>query len=116
MVSFGNGRTATGPVPTTIFFSPGTFTVTLTAKDEYGATNRPRFLVTISTPAGNRAPTAVISPPSCLGLSCNVSGATSVDPDTGDVLTYAWTFGDGATSTSASPSGPMRQPGRTPSR
>ncbi|MFN8083358.1 MAG: PKD domain-containing protein, partial [Dermatophilaceae bacterium] len=58
----------------------------------------------ISTPAGNRAPTAVISPPSCLGLSCNVSGATSVDPDTGDVLTYAWTFGDGATSTSASPS------------
>lgn len=102
--SFGNGRTATGPVPTTIFFSPGTFTVTLTAKDEYGATNSTTLPVTISTPAGNRAPTAVISPPSCLGLSCNVSGATSVDPDTGDVLTYAWTFGDGATSTSASPS------------
>jgi glucose/arabinose dehydrogenase len=59
----------------------------------------------VYTPA-NRSPTAVIganptSGPAPLAVSFNGGGST--DPD-GDPLTYQWSFGDGGTSTQASPS------------
>ena len=103
--NFGNGRTASGSVPTLTYTSAGTFTVTLTVKDEYGVTGTTTLPVTITEPTGNTAPTALISAPTCVGLTCGLSGATSTDPNTGDTITYLWNFGDGtATSTSASPS------------
>ena len=92
--NFGNGRTATGSVPKVTYTAAGTFTVTLTVKDEYAVTATTTLPVTIVEPAGNVAPTAVISPPSCGGLVCNVSGQTSSDPNVGDALTYSWDFGD----------------------
>ena len=46
-------------------------------------------------PPGNRNPTAAFTFTTS-GLAVNVNGSTSTDPD-GDPLTYAWTFGDGAT-------------------
>ncbi|TWD83283.1 PKD domain-containing protein [Kribbella amoyensis] len=39
---------------------------------------------------------------SCSGLSCTYSSAGSSDPD-GSIASYAWTFGDGGTSTAANP-------------
>ena len=101
--NFGNTKTGTGPVPVHTYTGPGTFTVTLVATDEYGVPSAPvTGTVTIATPPGNVAPTAVISPPSCVGLVCNFSGQATVDSNVGDAVTYLWNFGD-ATPTSTLP-------------
>jgi large repetitive protein len=103
--NFGNGRTGSGPLPTMYYQSAGTFTVTLTARDEYGLTASTTLTVTITTPPNNAAPVPVINPPACNVLVCNISGVGSADPNTGDSIRYLWDFGDGtATSTSSAPS------------
>jgi len=79
--------------------------VTLTVADEYGVTATTTRTVTIVEPTGNRAPTAVFTVPTCVGLVCGMSGASSTDPDVGDALTYLWDFGDATPAgTTASPS------------
>ncbi len=50
----------------------------------------------------NQAPTAAFPAPSCSGLTCSFTDQ-STDPD-GTIASYAWTFGDGATSTAQNPS------------
>lgn len=104
--AFGNGRTGSGALPTFTYTGPGTFTPTLTVRDEYGLTSLFTMApLTITEPPGNVAPTAVITTPTCVGLTCNMSGSTSSDPNTGDTFTYLWDFGDlTPTSTSSSPS------------
>ncbi len=104
--AFGNGRTGSGALPTFTYTGPGTFTPTLTVRDEYGLTSLFTMApLTITEPPGNVAPTAVITTPTCVGLTCNMSGSTSSDPNTGDTFTYLWNFGDlTPTSTTSSPS------------
>ncbi len=100
--NFGNGRTGSGPLPTMYYTAPGTFTVTLTARDEYGLTGTTTRTVTITEPPDNLAPVPVINPPACNLLVCNISGVGSADPNPGDTFTYLWNFGDGTpTSTSS---------------
>ncbi len=102
---FGNGDDDDNALTSETYTSPGTFTPILTVEDEWGLTHSVTMdPVTITMPAGNQAPTAVITQPTCVGLVCNFSGATSSDPDDGDTRSYLWSFGDGGTSTSASPS------------
>ena len=102
--SFGTQGTATGPLPTKTFTAPGTFPVTLTVTDEWKATNTSAAQnVTIAEPSGNSAPTPTFVQ-SCTGLTCAVSSAGTTDPNTGDVISYSWSWGDGSTpSTGASP-------------
>jgi PKD repeat protein len=100
--NFGNGRTGSGSVPSLTYTAPGTYTVTLTVRDEYGLTGTTTRTVTITEPAGNVAPTPVINPPACAALVCNISGVGSADPNTGDTFTYLWNFGDGTPTSSAS--------------
>ncbi|KUI25543.1 hypothetical protein AU196_22250 [Mycobacterium sp. IS-1742] len=73
----------------------------------YQLTIYPGELSMISPSGGNRAPTAVIdaSPTTTAEktLTVNFSGLRSYDPDDEDNLTYRWDFGDGNTSTSATP-------------
>jgi PKD repeat protein len=53
-------------------------------------------------PPGNVTPTADFTP-SCTFLDCGFDSSGSVDPD-GSIASFAWTFGDGGTSTEADPS------------
>ena len=94
--NFGtNAGTGTGPNPKKTYTAPGTYTVTLTAKDQWGALSDPvTTTVTIVEPPGNVAPNPVINAPSCAGLTCNFSAVGTVDPNTGDTITYAWNFAD----------------------
>lgn len=91
-----------GAVPVRTFSSAGTFTVTLTARDEFGITATTTQQVTIVEPASNVAPTAVINAPSCLLLVCNFSAVGSLDPNVGDTVSYLWNFGDGQPTSTAS--------------
>ncbi len=91
------------------------------------------FLVTLSTPSAgidvldgdalgtilnddlppNVLPVAVASPTSASGvapLTVTFTGSTSYDPD-GSIASYAWTFGDGTSSTAANPSHTYTTPG-----
>lgn len=106
--SFGGTGTTTngsGPLPTRTFTAPGTFSVTLTVRDEWqlSATSDPQT-VTIAEPTGNAAPVPTFAR-SCLGLTCSVSSAGTTDPNPGDTISYSWDWGDGTPlSTGASPS------------
>jgi PKD repeat protein len=97
--------------PAHTYASPGTYTVSLTVSDVWGKSSTVSHDVTITEPAGNNAPTAVIASGTCPSFTtCAMSGTGSSDPDTaaGDgIRNYVWTWGDGTpdtTGTSASQS------------
>jgi PKD repeat protein len=100
---FGDDATSTEQSPQHTYAAAGTYTVTLTVTDRAGADNAASEDVTVEVPAENEAPTADFAF-SCLSQDCNFDN-NSPDPNvsTGDVLTYAWDFGDGNTSTEINP-------------
>jgi hypothetical protein len=59
------------------------------------------------------APAAAVSGPASgmAGAALEFSGSGSSDPDPGDALTYAWTFGDGTTATGETASHSYQSPG-----
>ena len=102
--NFGGQGTATGPLPTKTFTSPGAFEVTLTVTDEWTATNTSAAQsVTIAEPSGNTAPVPTFAH-SCQGLTCSVNSQGTVDPNVSDTIAYSWNWGDGtAPSTGSAP-------------
>ena len=52
--------------------------------------------MTIAEPAGNAAPGPGDQRAVVRGLTCNFSAVGTVDPNTGDTITYSWNFGDPA--------------------
>lgn len=98
--SFGDGQTSTEASPTHVYASPAEYTVTLTVTDDAGATGSATANVA-PTAAPNVPPTAVIGS-TVSGMSVAFVGTGSSDSD-GSVVGYAWDFGDGQTSTEASP-------------
>ncbi len=98
--NWGDGTTSTGNSPSHTYANPGTFTVTLTSTDGWGAAGSTQLTVVRTEPGSNTAPTGTVTP-TCVGLTCTMTNSV-VDPQ-GDVVRYAWTFGDGGTSTSATP-------------
>jgi PKD repeat protein len=98
---FGDGQTSTTRSPTHNFGGDGTFTVSLTATDDDGATGTTSKVVTVTAVAANTAPTAQFSQV-CNALSCTFTDA-STDAD-GSVAGWSWDFGDGGTTTTRSPS------------
>jgi len=78
----------------------GTFGVSKIRRIRYLQSNQAPVAVFSATPTSGAAPLAV-----------TFSSAGSLDPE-GQPLTYAWDFGDSATSTAANPAHTYTQPGR----
>jgi PKD repeat protein len=99
---FGDGSPVVSTPDASHTYGPGTFTATLTVVDDDGAS------VTTSTtidstvnivPVAQAAatPTLAVAP-----ATVEFSSAGSADPD-GTIVSYAWDFGDGATSSDPNP-------------
>ena len=91
---FKDGTTSTDVSPTHTF-AAGTYDVTLIVSDGVLADT-----ATVAITATNAAPVASASASTTKGqapYSIDFNASASTDPNRGDVLTFAWDFGDGAT-------------------
>ncbi len=96
---FGDGNTATGASASHTYTAAGTYTAQVTATDASGYTARAATTITVSS----LAVTVTASPsnpsgsaPLSVDFSCAATGGSTP-------YTYAWSFGDGGTGTSADP-------------
>ena len=98
----GDGTAAAGQTVEHAYTTDGSYNVTLTVTDDAGATATATKLVSVSATAPvNQLPTASFVA-TCTDLTCSFDGSASTDPD-GAIVSYAWTFGDGATATDTVP-------------
>ena len=98
--TFGDGGTGTGVTANRTYAAGGTYDVTLTVTDATGNTATRTRQVTIVAPNAAPKATAVVT---ANGLTINANGSSSTDSD-GTIASYAWTFGDGGTSSLANAS------------
>lgn len=107
---FGDGSTANTKTPSHAYAQPGTYTVTLTVTDAFGATSTATISVVVTQI--NRPPVANAGGPYGAndGTPISFNGAGSTDPDN-NITTYSWSFGDGSTATGSTPSHTFVQPG-----
>jgi PKD repeat protein len=99
---FGNQATSTVPNPITTYATAGNYSIKLTVTDAAGGTDAITKSVTVD-PAANTPPIAAFSPRRCtMEVVCKFTDSSS-DPD-GHIATWSWEFGNGETSTAASPS------------
>jgi PKD repeat protein len=108
----GNGSSASGMTAGFTYSTPGTYSATLTVTDNDGLVGTATATIVVNSPP-NVLPTAVASANVTSGpapLAVTFSSAGSVDPD-GSIASYSWNFGDGTSSTSASPTKTYTTPG-----
>lgn len=92
---FGDGTTGTGKTIAHTYAQPGTYHVTLMVRDASGLTDTATHEVLARGP--NVAPTAQFTFTTDF-LDVSVDASTSSDSD-GEIVGYAWDFGDGSTGT-----------------
>jgi PKD repeat protein len=100
---FGDGASATGVSPSHEYTAEGSYVVTLTVTDDFGATDTDTTAINVTGPAPNEEPVAVIDASPLSGsapLLADFDGSGSHDSD-GSIVEYNWEFGDGATDTGA---------------
>ena len=102
--TFGDGQTSTQQLPFHSYATAGVYTSRLTVTDNLGATASASVVITVTSPP-NQSPQVSITPSLTLGVApLGVTFTSSAyDPD-GYIASYSWTFGDGQTSSQASPS------------
>lgn len=101
---FGDGSNANGAMPLRTYATAGNFEVTLTVNDGVADSDPATTTATITEPATNLVPEANPGGPYAgePGIAVQFDGSASSDPN-GDVLTFAWDFGDGAMGDGATP-------------
>ncbi len=102
----GNPSTSTDSSASVTYVSQGSFAVSLTVSGRNGSTLPCSATVEV-TPSVvvNQPPTAIANGPytGTTGIAVSFSSAGSDDSD-GSIVSHAWDFGDGGTSTQANPS------------
>lgn len=100
---WGDGTpNSSGISPTHTYTAAGTYSVSLSEVDSYGAKAARIVKVTLGA-----KPTAVITAPTTIthAIAATFSGASSTDTNTGGRITsYHWSWGDGTTTTTSSAS------------
>jgi PKD repeat protein len=101
--NFGDGQTSTQASPSHTYQAAGSYTAVLTVTDAGGLTAQASAGINANAP-GNRPPTVSVVPSTTSGVAAlSVTfNTTATDPD-GQVVSYAWDFGDGETGNVASP-------------
>jgi PKD repeat protein len=97
--TFGDGQTGTGAIATHTYAVAGTYNVTVKATDNGGASTTSQAKAVPVTAASPGGPSASFDA-SCTSLDCTITNTSTA---TGSVVTWAWTFGDGQTSTAEDP-------------
>ena len=96
--TFGDGTTSTAANPVKAYSAAGNYTVSLTVTGPGGGNTQTRTnYVTVTPPA----PVAQFTATPTSGVAPQTVNFTSTS--TGSITSYAWTFGDGTTSTAANP-------------
>jgi subtilisin len=98
----GDGTTATGSTVSYTYAAGGNYGVSLTVTDDAGASDSSSQTVSVSETVSNEAPTAAFTF-SCTDLACSFDGTNSFDND-GNITSYAWSFGDGASASGSTTS------------
>jgi PKD repeat protein len=100
---FGDGDVGEGVRPTHVYQSEGTYTVSLTVIDDLGLTDVATTEAVIGA-APNQPPVAVPGQQytGSTGRPVQFDGSESYDPD-GEIVSYAWDFGDGETGEGVEP-------------
>lgn len=96
---FGDGETGKGKIVSHSYAVPGNYTVTLTVKDERGATDHDIVTAHVSGYMENRKPVPIIEAEDYAGVGdvIQFDASKSYDPD-GEIVNYIWEFGDGKVS------------------
>jgi PKD repeat protein len=111
-IAWGDGTTQSGSAanPGGIsashsYTAAGPYTMQVSVTDKDGGTGSDQATVTVlAAPPPNQPPTARPGGPYAADAIVSFNGGTSSDPDNNLPLTYAWTFGDGATGGGVTPS------------
>jgi len=96
--SFGDGSSASGVSTTHTFVNGGSYTITLTVRDNGGKTAKTSHPVSV---IANLAPVAAFSVSTTkftVPTAVTFDGSSSSDSD-GSITNYAWDFGDGSSAT-----------------
>jgi len=109
--AFGDGTSANQIRSEHAFSIPGGYTITLTVRDNNGATASAQVAVRVNAP--NRPPVAVaqVSPdPATVGepVTFDASGSTDVEDK---IIAYSWEFGDGTSAATPSTTYTYVEPG-----
>jgi PKD domain-containing protein len=96
---FGDAQSATGATANHSYAQTGTFNATVTATDNGGASTTSPAMAIAVTAGSPGGPTANFTA-TCISLDCAITNTSTA---TGSVVTWAWDFGNGQSSTLRNP-------------